>query len=261
MCWYPPGIASVLFGVNLARGGALVHLHARRFWAGAIVSGMLATSVVMLQLHDAAMSEPLFLTIVALALMALADFLASGRSRSLWLAAGAVSLSVLTRYAAGSLIALGVVAILILRSTSWKVRLADALRFGVGAALPAVLWLARNVAAAGTATNRVLRWHPTTVDDLRTFLRLVTAWFIEGLYSHWLEGGILVAVLVLLAIFLWGLRRTKTGEEDPAPILGLLLIGLAGLYPAFIAIARSLFDDRSRSTIECSPSYSCRWWP
>ncbi|MBF8261439.1 MAG: hypothetical protein HW376_968 [candidate division NC10 bacterium] len=236
-------VAAVLFGVNLAVWGALVHLHTRRFWAGAIVSGMLAASLVVLQLHDAAMSEPLFLAILALAMMALADFLASGRSRSLWLAAGAVSLSVLTRYAAGSLVGLGVVAILLLRPTSWKGRLADALRFGAGAALPVVLWSARNIIVAGTATNRVLRWHPTTVDDLRTFLRLVTAWFNGGTYSHWLEGATLVGVLVLLAVFLWGLRRTDTGETDAAPVLGLLLVGLAGLYPVYIGVARSLFDD------------------
>jgi hypothetical protein len=180
-------IAALLYGANLALWGGLVHLHTRRWWAGAIVSLVLAVSVVTLQVHDAAMSEPLFLALLALALIALTDYLAGGRRRSLWLAAAAVAGAVLTRYAAGSLIALGALAVLILRGGSRRERLRDAAGFAVASVLPVVLWSVRNLAAAGSATNRTLRWHPITLDDLRGFLQVVTFWFTSATASHWIE--------------------------------------------------------------------------
>ena len=236
-------IASILYGVNLALWGGLVHVHTGRFWAGAIVSGILAVSVVMLQVHDAAMSEPLFLAILALALFALTDYLTIGRRRSLWLAAAAVAAAVLTRYAAGSLVALGILAIVLLRPAPWKARLGDALRFGAAAAAPVIVWLVRNAAVAGTATNRTLRWHPVALDDLRTFLGVVTAWYTAGTASHWLEGALLLAAPITAGIFLWRNRRTENGQADAGATLGLLLMGLAASYPAYVALSRSLFDD------------------
>lgn len=236
-------IASVLYGVNLALWGGLVHVHTRLFWAGALVSAVLAVSVVMLQVHDAAMSEPLFLAILAMALLALTDYLATGRRRSLWLAAAAAAAAVLTRYAAGVLIALGVAAILLVRMAPWKDRVRDALRFGLGAAVPIALWLVRNSVVAGSATNRTLRWHPVTIDDLRSFLLVVTAWFTAATYSHWVEGAIVLGFLSAAGVYLWRHRRTATGEASPAARLGLLLVGVAGCYPAYIAVSRSIFDD------------------
>jgi hypothetical protein len=236
-------VASALYGLNLALWGGLVHHYTGRFWTGAIVTTLLAASLVMLQVHDAAMSEPLFLAILALALLVLTDYLVTGKRRSLWLAAASVAAAVLTRYAAGLIIPLGAVAVLLLRRTPWKARVGDAVRFGIVASLPAALWFARNQVLAGTATNRTLRWHPITIDDVRTFLQVVTAWFSARQYSHWVEGAVLLGVLLGLAIFLWANRTVESGQVSPASTLGLLLVGLAGSYPASIAVSRSLFDD------------------
>lgn len=236
-------ITAALYGVNLAAWGALVHVHTRRFWAGAIVTALLAVSPVLLQVHDAAMSEPLFLAILAVALFGLTVYLASGKRGALWLAAGAVAAAVLTRYAAGFLMGLALLSILLLRNTSWRERLADGLRFAVGAGTPVAIWLIRNLVETGSATNRTVRWHPMTIDDLRAFLQVVTGWFTSGVYSHWVEGGILAAVLAGLGVWLSRHLRTKEGEPDAAAILGLLLVGLNAIHPAYIALSRSVFDD------------------
>ncbi len=236
-------IASVLYGFNLAAWGVLVHVHTRRFWAGAIVSALLAVSLVLLQVHDAAMSEPLFLAILALALLAMTAYLTEGKRSALWLAAVAVAAAVLTRYAGGSLIVLGLAAVLFLRQAPWRDRWGDAARFGLGAVVPVALWLGRNAVVAGSATNRTLRWHPITIDDVRAFLRVVTAWFTGGQYSHWVEGAILLGTLVGIGALLWTNRKTGSGGSYPTAILGLLLVGLAASYPVYIGISRSVFDD------------------
>lgn len=236
-------IAAVLLGANLALWGGMVHLHTRRWWAGAIVTLILALSAVMLQVHDAAMSEPLFLALLALALMALTDYLAGGRRCSLWLAAAAVAAAVLTRYAAGSLLALAALAILLLRQGPWRERLKDAARFGIAAAVPILLWAARNLVVAGTATNRTLRWHPIDIDDVRAFLQVVTAWFTAARTSHWVEGAVLLALLGGVGVFLWVYGERAPGKRDAAALLGLQLTGLAAFYPIFILLSKSLFDD------------------
>jgi 4-amino-4-deoxy-L-arabinose transferase-like glycosyltransferase len=236
-------IAAVLYGLNLALWGGLVHLHARRWWAGALVSVILAVSAVMLQVHDAAMSEPLFLALLALALMALTDFLAGGRRRGLWFAAAAVAAAVLTRYAAAALIGLGALAIVVLRRGPWRARLKDAAAFVVVAALPLVLWSIRNLVSSGSATNRMLGWHPIDIDDLRGLLQIVTAWFTSASFSHWIEGTAFLALLAGLAFFLWRTRAASGEAVAPAAVLGLQLVGLAAFYPIFIFVSKSLFDD------------------
>jgi 4-amino-4-deoxy-L-arabinose transferase-like glycosyltransferase len=236
-------IGSVLYGLNLALWGGLVHHGTGRFWAGALVSTLLAASLVTLQVHDAAMSEPLFLAILAVGLLVLTRYLVSGERRWLYLAAAAVAAAVLTRYAAGSIILLAVASVLLLRRAPWKERLADAARLGIAASLPTALWMVRNQIAAGTATNRTLNWHPITIDHLRTFLQVVTAWFTPRTYSHWLEGAVLLALLVGAAAFLWGNRTNEWGRANRSAILGLLLVGVAGVYPAYVAISKSFLDD------------------
>jgi hypothetical protein len=93
-----------------------------------------------------------------------------------------------------------------------------------------------------SATNRLLRWHLITLDDVRTFLRVVTAWFTAGQYSHWVEGAILLSALLGIGILLFSKRKLESGVASSAALLGLLLVGVAATYPASIAISKSLFD-------------------
>jgi hypothetical protein len=166
-----------------------------------------------------------------------------GRRRDLWLAAAVVSLALLTRYAAAPLLLLGVGAVAFLGAAALRQRLWDSARFGFAAFAPVAIWLTRNYLLAGTATNRTLRWHPITIDEARTFLQVVTAWFTPAKYSHWLEGAVLLAALIGIAVFLRRNRNDRAGEGNPGAILGLLLVGFVGIYIAYIAVSRSLLDD------------------
>ena len=235
--------AAFLYGTNLAVWGGLVHLVTRRFWAGAVVSATLSVSPVLLEVHDAAMSEPLFLPLLALALLALTAYVIHGRRRDLWLAAAVVSLALLTRYAAAPLLLLGVGAVAFLGAAPLRQRLWDSARFGFAASAPVAIWLTRNYLLAGTATNRTLRWHPITIDEARTFLQVVTAWFTPAKYSHWLEGAVLLGILLGLTLLFWRSRSRGVGEGKEPATLGLLLVAWFGLYTLHIAVSKSLMDD------------------
>ena len=80
-------VVAGLYGANVVFWGLAVHLLTRRFWAGVLVSAFLLASPVFLLVHDAAMSEPLFLLLALLALSALAAYLHGGRRGFLFLAA------------------------------------------------------------------------------------------------------------------------------------------------------------------------------
>jgi hypothetical protein len=68
-----------LYGANVVLWALVVHLLTRRYWAGVLVSILLLASPILLRVHDAAMSEPLFLLFTLLALSALAAYLHGGR--------------------------------------------------------------------------------------------------------------------------------------------------------------------------------------
>lgn len=235
-------VTAVLYGANLALAGLLVHLGTRRFWAGAVAAFLFGVSRVMFLAHDSAMSEPLFLFLLMVGILALTMYLRTYRGVMLALATAACAAALLTRYAGGAVAIMGVLAVLVLGGPTRRAAVRHAAVFATGALLPMALWLVRNYVVAGTPTNRSMGYNPVTLDDARKFLDVVTSWVTPVAVSHWIQGAALLAFVVLAALVVRrGLRRADP-ESRTAGALGLLLLVYVLGYVLFVAISRMLLD-------------------
>ena len=237
-------LAAVLYGANLALSGLAVHVVTKNPWAGMAAAFVFGASPMMVEAHDSAMSEPLFLLLLIAGFLALAVYLDGRRTVFLGLGALACGLAMLTRYAGSSMLLAGAGALLLVNPGSWRIRIRDAMGFALASLLPLSLWLLRNMSVSGTMTNRVLGYHPVTADDARAFLDIVAGWLTSARTSHWIEGLLLAALLVAGAWIAWRYTRSDSAVERRAGGLDMILMVYILVYIPMLALSRTYFDAK-----------------
>jgi hypothetical protein len=211
-------VNALLFGLNAGLLGIVTWRMTPSLKAGLVLAALFVTNSEMLQVHAAAMSEPLF---IFLSLLAFWNFdLYFERPPSSvgkgiagewwWLVASAMfaGMAYLTRYAGLALAATFIVAICVLR-TDWRKRFTSIGIFLAGF-LPWVLgWALRNRLMAGNETNRTFAWHPITVENIKIGVHVASEFFIpvETWRREILKAGTVdvLIVLVLGTVLVWTL--------------------------------------------------------
>jgi 4-amino-4-deoxy-L-arabinose transferase-like glycosyltransferase len=253
---FPPGFSSVLaffgmFGLDPLRGARLVNallfgmsagLLGILVWrmtpsltAGLVAAALFVASGEMLQVHAAAMSEPLFIFLSLLAFWMFDLYFElppSSVGRGVagewwWLATcGAFAgMAYLTRYAGLALVATFIVAICILR-TNWRKRFTSIGIFLAGFLPFVVGWALRNLLVADNATNRALSWHPITEENITIGLRTFSDFFIpvESLRRLVFKQPLVVEgliIIVLGAVLVWTALRAWQYISKPRQVSDL----------------------------------------
>jgi hypothetical protein len=244
----------LLFGANvflvglLARGTA-----ATASWPGALVLGLggaffALTSVTLLRMHSMAWSEPAYIFCWLLGVMALVAYRRTSRWPALVAAAACGAAVGLTRYAGLPVVGAAAIMLLFFGRPPLRRRIRDTLLYLMIALGPLALWLVRNFAVAGTATNRGVSWQPLDAGHmteasrvLASWLLLPTAWLPPAVVGAILLGAIVVGVAVVVADARASRAPADAAGGDAAGVA--LLLGLfAVIYVAFIAVSITLFD-------------------
>lgn len=222
--------AAAFFALALTVGLGLRALSTRQ-WIPAAGAAATAGSVMLLNLHLVALSEPLFLLSSAAALILLARYAQNGGERDLWGAAALASAALLTRYAGAAVIAAGAVALL--RSGPLGGRLLRACRFAAAACAPAIVWGAYSAVRAGNPVHREFAFHPIASADALAALRAISTWALPG----FVPPGARMALAAVGGLWLaCGLYRIRPG----APCR--VCLWFLGAYALLIAAAKSFFD-------------------
>lgn len=269
-------VNAVLFGLNAGLLGVLAWRMTPSLTAGVVIAALFVLNSEMLQVHAVAMSEPLFIFLSLLSLW-MFDLYFERHNHWLWLllCGTFVGMAYLTRYAGLALAATYIVALVILRD-NWRKRLAS-----VGSLLASVLpwilgWAIRNRLVAENATNRVLAWHPITVDNLRMGIRVFADFFIP--VESWRremikQPGIIEGMIVIIlgAVLVWVLIKARkyflehqlvfaeekmdAGSREIIPFTtGLYLFA----YLASIVAAMTMFDAATKFKLRIlSPVFVC----
>ena len=274
---------ALLFGLNTGMLGILVWRMTPSLTAGLVIAALFVTSGEMLQVHVAAMSEPLF---IFLSLLAFWNFdlyferPPSSVGRGIagewwWLVASAAfaGMAYLTRYAGLALVATFIVAICVLR-TSWRKRLTSIGIFLVGFLPFALGWALRNRLVAESGTNRVLAWHPITAENIKLGVYTFSNFFIP--VEAWrkalakpafiLEGMILI---VLGVVLVWTLlkawryiskpRQASTlerGGKESREVISFTTGLYIFAYLASIVASMTMFDAATKFQLRIlSPVY------
>jgi hypothetical protein len=204
-----------------------------------------------LRLAGSAMSEPLFMLLLAASFYCLLGYFRYGTSR--WLVSSIVLTSLLpmTRYIGLVMIPVGTAAILLMLPGSRKKRLGQAVLFGLGSSLPILVWQAwiylfvdQTLAGRtlsldwGEMAGRFVRFYTDTT-------RLVLTWFPLGgaVWNLRFRYRYLLILLVLAVLFIatllaarrthGGIRRARLDSAFQVACLGVLWLGA---YTAFLAV-------------------------
>jgi len=164
------------------------------------------------------------------------------RQRSFGTLVGAALLigaAMLARYAGIALIPAGMLTLFLLEGGGRKRRVIDALIFGAIAALLPVGWYVRNQIVLGSATNRVLAFHPVTVSHLIDLAQVCWMWLGADEPRHmvltFLAALIAFGVLIAALVVAW---KRRGGTADLA---GAMLIYI-GAFGAMLVFSISFVD-------------------
>lgn len=179
----------VLFGLTLAIFGWSFYRATLRPWLAAILTGVLATSPVILGVQVWAMTESLFLLLGFAGLLALLAYFERPRRWVLATSALLCGLAFLTRYIGVAYVATGCLALMMLGHRedgrvrlrlNWQ-NLRSAIVYGLIAILPMLIWLVIDFSLTGTVGSRSAQpasayWH--------RFLEMGPA--LQQIYLFWL---------------------------------------------------------------------------
>lgn len=266
-------VNALLFGVNAGLLGILVWRMTPSLTAGLVAAALFVANGDLLQVHTAAMSEPLFIFLSLLAFWTFDLYfelppssVGRGISGEWWwlVACGAFAgMAYLTRYAGLALVATFLVAIVILRST-WRKRLTSVGIFLAGFLPFALGWALRNRMIAESATNRAFAWHPVTAENIRlgvytfsSFLVPVEAWRRSLAGFGWVLPGLIA--LVLGAALVWTLLRAwryfskprqaselKRGGKESREVISFTTGLYIFAYLASIIASMTMFDAATK---------------
>lgn len=257
---------AVLFSLNLVVLGILGWRMTRSLAAGLLLAGLFLVNDSLLRVHTNALSEPLFIFLSLLAFW-MVDLYFERDAHWLWLVACGtlVGLAYLTRYAALGLAGTFLLALLILHN-SWRKRLTSAGIFSASL-LPWMLgWAVRNDLVGGTATNRVLVWHPITAANFGTALRTISSflmpvesWRAEIFKVPGLIMGLVIAILAAILVWLVLTARQIFSSPRTAGQPGVIAFTSALYvfgYLLSILVAMSFFDASTKFKLRIlSPIY------
>ncbi len=251
---------ALLMGANLLLAAWLIHRTTRSWLAAVVGQALILMSSTQIVLHAWVMSEPLYIFFSLITLGCLAWYLEQASAWPLVAAAAAAGAGVLTRYAGLSLVGVGLLVIVLVRSDSLRRRIAHAAMFGLISLAPIAVWTQRNAALAGTRVDRQLAYHIIPSDLVRLFLAEISSWFVPHEVPLPTVMRALLAFLIAAALiggFIW-LSRARlhwrvsrlqidmpTGAGGSLP--WLILLYLAS-YAAVLVANSALLDASTTAT-------------
>lgn len=241
-----------LFAGNVALLSLVVFTATSSIGASLIGAFLAFAAFPMVQIHSMAWSEPLFMFFTFSGLFLLAVYLQHSMRWMLYASGVSIALGCLTRYAGIAFLGTGALAIFFLNHCTRKKRITDTIIFFIVGSLPPTLWALRNFLLAGSATNRVIGFHPPGLPDLIIAVNSVCLWIFPA--------GVLVLpvwerVALLATVFLLVFRFGRTVGFPRTRLFQVMCILLAS-YGVFLLAARSFLDNAiSFDTRILSPAY------
>jgi 4-amino-4-deoxy-L-arabinose transferase-like glycosyltransferase len=255
----------LLFGLNIFLTGWVGWRMTGSRLAGGFVAALTLFSSSLLYIHTRTMSEPLYIFLMLVSFLLLDYYFKSTRTYLLVTLGFVLGWAYLSRYAAVSLLATMIAAMLVLHPT-WRARLKSTLILSLSAFPWIIGWSIRNRLVGGTFTNRVLGWHPIDLENWELGVKTF-AEFLAPLRSVRRELSQIpfffeiVLVIIGLVLLIWGLYKGLPLLVRPArtvrpEILSFTQAMYVIAYMSVLVLTMTLFDPATKFQVRIlSPTY------
>jgi 4-amino-4-deoxy-L-arabinose transferase-like glycosyltransferase len=240
-------VSIIGFSLSIILIGLIVYHRTRSNFFSLFSAFLILISNPILRIYSWAMTESLYIVLMLASLLFLAVYLRTPLHRWLIITSILVSLALLTRYVGFALLGTFCLVLLLNPQFVWRKRLQDLGIFLCITSLPILLWLVRNWMVSDTLTNRVLKWHPISHENISFLLKAVASW---GLLPQRLMVGheTLASAGVVLAIAIiaisWLIKSVP--KSDHAPGQEFISLLAAWLYAGLLIISLFLLDATTR---------------
>jgi hypothetical protein len=259
-------IAALAFAANIVFIGIAVHrlTSSTLFALSAAFFAFIAPFVFEVNLW--AMTEPIYVAFAFPAFFFLDDYFRTEKLRDLVWAGVFLAFACLTRYVGFSALGAATLVVFFRPGKPWSAKLQETAILDGVALAPTILWFARNFFAAGTATNKILSYHPIPAQKIEILKTAVTNW-VAPLRDLFAIGRRKLAALVLLggASYLYYrsqqpvskskskkliAKKSKQAEHGSPNLFAWLLLVYALAYSALVLFSASFLgasiplDDR-----------------
>jgi 4-amino-4-deoxy-L-arabinose transferase-like glycosyltransferase len=253
----------LLYGLNIGLTGWLAWRMTRSHVAGIVSATLVLLNSSLLYIHTRAMSEPLYIFLMLVSFMLLDLYFKQQKNHYLVLLGIVLGWAYLARYAALSLLATMLALMLVLHG-NWRKRIGGFLIVAASSLPWVIAWSIRNQMVGGTATNRVLGWHPITsenwmlaMDTLSEFLVPISRWRRTVPDSAFIVVLLLIALVILLWTIYKGIPRLLKPSKVDMPNVLSLTNGLYTIaYLLALIVTMILFDPATKFQVRIlSPIY------
>jgi 4-amino-4-deoxy-L-arabinose transferase-like glycosyltransferase len=230
-------LGAALFGMNVTLLGVCTWRLLKSAGLGIIMSVLALIFTPMIDLHLMALSEPLYFLFSLAVFFFIIRYLQDSTISFLLLASCATGLAFFTRYAGVSLVASGVLAIVIVQRKSPVTAIRNAAVFGALGSLLTALWLAGNHSLAATQSDNFFGKsyiHTIDVKEIVWGIHTFSTWFIPGLFSIALQVMFVAFVVSGLAVAYYskvsgrnlasGSSEREIRDDDRICVVALLFI-------------------------------------
>jgi hypothetical protein len=245
---------ALLFGANVLVVGAMLRavLGGSAGWLGIVGIVLALAASPLLTVHVTILSEPVFILLTFLGLYLLSSSLDTSDRSRLLLAALAIGLAWLARYAGVACVMTGVLAVLMFGRGGPGRRVLDATLFAVVSSAGMLAWMARNSVVSSSATGREVLFHPFGTSHMWQALYTASSWLmIPASAPDWVRFGAWFALGAMAAGVLVAMRSAWVRKSDGAaiqtlPTLVKLLALFVAVYSTFLVVSISFFDANTQ---------------
>jgi len=181
----PAGFAGplniILFAATVFAVAKTISQCAEKWIAGLLAGTLLATSPILIPVYSWAMSEPLSIALMAIGFLTLAQYLSTGRRSRLFISAVSCGLSFLTRYSMAACLICACLILLFAQKKQFRIRLSEAVVYGLIAFLPMLIWLIYDIRMTSTVASRSILENVNLWKEIKRFNSQLQPIFLQWL--------------------------------------------------------------------------------
>lgn len=240
-------LGALLLALNLVLIGWLTYLASgRRPWVGILATLFAATAEPLFELHAWAWSEPLFVALVLISVLALVTYVRRPQLTPLLISAAAMGLALVTRYIGIGFLPGGLLVIYLARPRrDRRPGIQAALTWLAIACLPLLLLFLRNALLSGAITDRGVVAHPASLVDhslqlASTLSRLIA---LEPMLARLGAAAVLLILVYLVFPFeAWNAPLREVDRRSPEFAIPFSALAFFAAYLVFLYISLSFLD-------------------